>query len=34
MVFLDDASCINGKKGCQDAAIVRCKACEGVNRGV
>ena len=34
MVFLDDASCINGKKGCRDTAIVRCKACEGVNRGV
>ena len=34
MVFPDDASCINGEKGCQDTAIVRCKACEGVNRGV
>ena len=34
MVFLDDASCINGKKGCRDTAIVRCKACEGVKDGV
>jgi len=34
MVFPDDASCINGKKGCRDTAIVRCKACEGVKDGV
>jgi len=34
MVFPDDASCINGEKGCQDTAIVRCKACEGVKDGV
>ena len=34
MVFLDDVACINGDKGCKDIAIVRCKACEGVKRGV
>jgi hypothetical protein len=34
MVFPDELSCIAGDDGCLVGAVVRCKACEGVNGGV